>query len=204
MTKNEEKPAEATQENKIETAVNELAVKNNALVSPPREIEKPTAPPLNLNPNGTKVSAFSLASIKAKKDLEAQQQIHKKQHDELPTEAFTETDMLLVWNKFAKKLTENNKRLMATYMQMNDPKLNGSIITLVLPNESTKEEFVTGSHELLGYLRGKLHNHDIKIEVIVNESETKKYAFTPQDKYERLKEINPNLEKLRKMFDLDF
>jgi hypothetical protein len=204
VTKNEEKPAEATQENKIETAVNELAVKNNALVSPPREIEKPTAPPLNLNPNGTKVSAFSLASIKAKKDLEAQQQIHKKQHDELPTEAFTETDMLLVWNKFAKKLTENNKRLMATYMQMNDPKLNGSIITLVLPNESTKEEFVTGSHELLGYLRGKLHNHDIKIEVIVNESETKKYAFTPQDKYERLKEINPNLEKLRKMFDLDF
>jgi hypothetical protein len=145
-----------------------------------------------------------LASIKAKKELEAQQQINKKQHDELPTEAFTETDMLLVWNKFAKKLTENNKRLMATYMQMNDPKLNGNIITLVLPNESTKEEFVTGSHELLGYLRGKLHNHDIKIEVVVNESETKKYAFTPQDRYERLKEINPNLEKLRKIFDLDF
>jgi hypothetical protein len=48
-----------------------------------------------------------------------------------------------------------------------------------------------------------LHNHDISIEVIVNESVKSKVAFTAQDKFNRLNEINPNLEILKKMFDLE-
>jgi trehalose utilization protein len=165
------------------------------------EIPKPVI--TNINPQGTKVSALSLASIKAKKDLEAKQQQHQKHKEELPSEAFNETDMLLQWTKFAQKMTDSGKRLMATYMQMNDPTLNGTTITLELPNHSTKEEFITGYHELLGYLRGKLHNHDITIEVVVNETVENKYAFTPQEKFERLQQINPHLEVLRKTFDLD-
>lgn len=144
-----------------------------------------------------------MASIKAKKELENQQQSQQQHHKELPNEAFTETDMLLVWNKFVQRLTDNGKKLMATYMQMNDPVLKGTVIQLELPNASTKEEFLMGSTELLGYLRGKLHNHDITIEVIVNETTEKKYAFTPQEKFDKLKEINPNIELLRKLFDLD-
>ena len=128
-----------------------------------------------------------MSSIRAKKELEAKQALHQKHHEELPTEAFTETDM----------------RLMATYMQMNDPVLNGTTITLELPNQSTKEEFLSGYHDLLGYLRGKLHNHDITIEVKVNEVSETKYAFTPQEKFEKLKTINPNIELLKKLFDLD-
>jgi hypothetical protein len=165
------------------------------------EIPKPVIP--DLNPTGTKVSALSLASIKAKKELEAQNYYQQKHREELPSEAFNETDMLLQWNKFAQKMTDSGKRLLATYMQMNDPMLNGTIITLELPNQSTREEFLTGCNELLGYLRGKLHNHDITIEVVVNETIENKYAFTPQEKFERLKQINPNLELLRKTFDLD-
>lgn len=111
--------------------------------------------------------------------------------------------MLLLWNKFAKRLTEQNKRLMATYMLMSIPKLNGTKISLELPNESTREEFETGNYELLGYLRGKLHNHDVSIEVIVNEVVETKHAFTPDDKYEKLKALNPALELLRRTFDLD-
>ena len=111
--------------------------------------------------------------------------------------------MLLVWNKFTQKLNNQGKKLMATYMQMNDPKLKGTVIELELPNESTKEEFLTGANELLGYLRGKLHNHDITIEVEVNEVTENRYAFTPEEKYNKLKEINPNLDLLKKLFDLD-
>ncbi len=111
--------------------------------------------------------------------------------------------MLLVWNKFTQKLNNQGKKLMATYMQMNDPKLKGTVIELELPNESTKEEFLTGANELLGYLRGKLHNHDITIEVEVNEVTENRYAFTPEEKYNKLKEINPSLDLLKKLFDLD-
>jgi hypothetical protein len=41
------------------------------------------------------------------------------------------------------------------------------------------------------------------IEVVVNEKVENKFAFTPLDKYNRLNEINPNLELLKKTFDLD-
>ncbi|WP_243754660.1 DNA polymerase III subunit gamma/tau [Flavobacterium jejuense] len=153
--------------------------------------------------NSPKISALSLSSIRAKKELEAKQAQHQRHHEELPTEAFTETDMRLMWNKFAQRLTDQGKRLMATYMQMNDPILDGATITLELPNQSTKEEFLTGYHDLLGYLRGKLHNHDITIEVRVNETTETKYAFTPIEKFEKLKSINPNIELLKKLFDLD-
>ena len=57
--------------------------------------------------------------------------------------------------------------------------------------------------ELLGYLRSKLHNHDISIHIKVNENISSKKAYTAQDKYNRLNEINPNLQVLKKMFDLD-
>jgi hypothetical protein len=39
--------------------------------------------------------------------------------------------------------------------------------------------------------------------VIVNEAVENKFAFTPQDKYNRLNELNPALDLLRKTFELD-
>ncbi len=166
-------------------------------------LDKTNITPENKNKSETKISALSLSSIKAKKELEAKQLIHTKHDGELPTETFSETNMLLLWNKFAARLADQNKRLMATYMLMSKPTLNCPIITIELPNESTKIEFEAGNNELLGYLRGKLHNHDITIEVIVNETVETKYAFTPDDKYEKLKSINPTMELLKKVFDLD-
>ncbi|KAB1158248.1 DNA polymerase III [Flavobacterium luteum] len=111
--------------------------------------------------------------------------------------------MLLHWNKYAQKLGDKGFRIMESLLLINDPVLNGTAITLELPNEGSKIEFESEINGLLGHLKGHLHNHDISITVIVNESVENKFAFTAQDKYNRLKEINPNLELLRKTFDLD-
>jgi hypothetical protein len=151
----------------------------------------------------TKVSAFSLASIKAKKELVAQHQSVVRVEDNYPKEAFNDTDMLLQWNKFAQKLEDRGHMILHSLMMMNDPKLEGTKIIHELPNEGTKIEFERTKNEILGYLRGMLHNHDIDIEIVVNETMDSKRAFTPQDKFNRLKELNPNLELLRKAFDLD-
>ena len=137
------------------------------------------------------------------RELAETQKASQKHTDELPTEPFTETDMLLNWNKFAQRLSDSGKKIMATYMQMNDPVLEGTTIKLEMPNEGSKVDFDNDKLELLGYLRGKLHNHDIVIETHVNETTERKFAFTPEEKYEKLKAINPAMETLRKMFDLD-
>lgn len=121
----------------------------------------------------------------------------------LPSEPFTETEMLEQWLKYAQRMEDKGYRIVASLLTINDPILDGTTIIHELPNESSKIDFEKERPELLGYLRGKLHNHDIQINVKVNETLVVKKAFTNQDKYNRLVEINPNLELLKKMFDLD-
>jgi len=154
-------------------------------------------------PEEPKFSALSISSIRAKRELLENTKGIVKEEVQLPTEAFTETEMLLQWSKYAQRSSDRGHKIMESLLLIGDPKLEGTTITHELPNDSTKIEFESEKIELLGYLRGKLHNHDITIEVIVNEKVENKFAFTPIDKYNRLKEINPNLDLLKKTFDLD-
>jgi hypothetical protein len=153
--------------------------------------------------NELKVSAFSLASIRAKKALEESSKGIVKEVLHLPTEPFSETEMLLQWNKYAQRLGDKGYKIMESLLLINDPKLNGTAITIELPNEGSKLDFEKEIHGLLGHLKGHLHNHDITIEVVVNESIENKRSFNDQDRYNRLLEINPNIELLRTTFGLD-
>lgn len=157
------------------------------------------------NDGEVRVSAFSLAGLRKKRELAESQKANVRNPDQLPREPFNETNMRLQWNNFAQRLSDSGQKIMATYMQINDPELaeDGVTIRLELPNGGSKVDFDNNKYELTGYLRGKLHNHDINIEVHVNEAVSSKHAFTPQEKFDKLKSINPALEALRKMFDLD-
>jgi len=57
--------------------------------------------------------------------------------------------------------------------------------------------------EFVPYLRTSLQNHDLSIKVIVDEKTEKNFIYTADEKYERLKEINPMIDLLRQEFDLD-
>ena len=151
----------------------------------------------------TKVSSLSLSSIKAKKELLEAQKGIVKEAVHLPTQVFTETEMQEFWFKYADRLGDKGYKIMESLLRINDPKLDGTTVIHELPNEGSKIDFEREKHELLTYLRSHLHNHEITIEVRINESIDSKKAFTTQDKYNRLNEINPNLEVLKKLFDLD-
>ena len=147
---------------------------------------------------------MSLSSIRAKRELEKANSAIVRHEAELPKEPFTETDMLLQWNKYAQRLSDKGYKIMESLLLINLPKLKGTTIYHELPNEGSKIDFDSEKHDLLGHLRSKLNNYDIAIEVIVNESVENKFAFTPQDKFNRMNEINPALDVLRRTFDLDF
>ena len=57
--------------------------------------------------------------------------------------------------------------------------------------------------ELLKFIKRKIKNTSIQLEIDVNEQVQKKYAFTTREKFEKLKEKNPLIDKLRTTFDLD-
>lgn len=155
--------------------------------------------------NEPKFSALSLSSIRAKKALEENLKGFTKKEDStiLPTEAFSETEMLLQWTKYAERLGSQGFKIMESLLLINDPKLNGTAITFELPNEGSKLDFEKEMNGLLSHLRGHLHNHSITITVNVNESIEIRRSFTDQDRYNRLLEINPNIELLRTTFGLD-
>ncbi len=191
-----------TEETTVTSVVQPLPVKE-------LEVEKPevVAPPKpEVTDDGLpRVSALSLSSILKKRQLQESQQSIQRYAEELPRQSFTETDMKLLWNKFAQRLSDGGKKIMATYMQINDPILDadGVTIRLELPNEGSKAQFDNEKLELVGYLRGKLHNHDITVQTFVNEEVASRHAFTPEEKFEKLKALNPAIETLRKLFDLD-
>lgn len=183
------------QEVEVETA----SATTEEVVSEPKPINSQT----ENTPQQPKVSALSLSSIRAKRELAKNKSQAEKEHVVLPTEPFSETDMLMVWTKFAENRGQKGQKIIESLLLLNDPRLDGTTIIHELPNEGSKIEFETIKYDLLGAIRGKLHNHDISIEVIVNEDISSKRAFTPQDRYNRLSEINPNLDILRKLFDLE-
>ncbi|MBC5842819.1 MAG: DNA polymerase III [Flavobacteriaceae bacterium] len=111
--------------------------------------------------------------------------------------------MLLHWTKYAKRLGDKGFKIMESLLLINDPVLSETEISIELPNEGSKLDFEKEINGLLGYLRGHLHNHNITIEVIVNEAVTNRKSFNDQDRYNRLHEINPNIELLRTTFGLD-
>lgn len=161
-------------------------------------------PKITHNPvNEIKFSALSLSSIKAKRELQESNKSIVKEVVHLPTENFNETDLLLYWNKYAQRLGDKGHKIMESLILLNDPTLDGTSVTIELPNEGSKIDFETEKAGLLGYLKGHLHNHNITIDVVVNESVTTKQAFTSQEKFNRLCEKNEHLELLRSTFDLD-
>lgn len=108
------------------------------------------------------------------------------------------------WKAYAETLAQRGMRIMESLLLMNDPTLDGQMIKFELPNEGSKLDFESEKMPLLKYLFSKLNNHEIIINVVVNEIVEKKFAFTPQDKYDRLRAINPKLELLKRTFDLDY
>jgi DNA polymerase-3 subunit gamma/tau len=184
----------------VEVGVESASIENEPIVTQIQESASQNSAPISGQPN---VSALSLASIRAKKEMQEAQKGMVKEEVHFPTEAFTETDMLDFWFKYAQRLTDKGYMIMASLLRISDPKLEGFKIIYELPNEGSKIDFEKEKTDLLGYLRGHLHNHEITIEVVVNESVKSKVAFTAQDKYNRLNEINPHLEELRRAFDLD-
>ena len=144
-----------------------------------------------------------MKSIQKKQQLKKELVANKPDVNNLPAEAFTEDNMLTAWKKYTQKIEREGKFNLLSHLTMGTPKLEGSLIHLVFPNSTIKVEVEREKGELLGYLRASLNNYDIDLSIEVNETETKRYAYTPREKFEKLKEKNPLIDTLRQEFDLD-
>ncbi|GAA4968968.1 DNA polymerase III subunit gamma/tau [Algibacter aquimarinus] len=150
-----------------------------------------------------RTSGLSLSSIKAKKDHQIKQMEVIIDEENLPKDDFTQDELTESWNKFIKIIQDKGQFNLASILSIDIPKLTGTTVNLEFPNATNKLEVERQQYDLLLFLRKSLNNYDINLNIIVNEEIEKKYAYTTQDKFEKLKEKNPNIDVLRKTFDLD-
>lgn len=153
--------------------------------------------------NERKVSALSLKSIQKKQELKQELEANQPKEEDLPVNNFTEEEMLKYWNKYTKKVEKDGKFNLLSHLTMGTPKLEGAIIHLEFPNHTIKTEVERAKYDLLGYLREKLQNYEIDLDITVNETTEKRYVYSTREKFEKMKEMNPALERLRQEFDLD-
>jgi DNA polymerase-3 subunit gamma/tau len=187
-------PQEPTSEKILPTTTPEI--------SPPveRVIERPQ---ILAERNAEKVSALSLKSIRKKQELKKERVAKQPNEKDLPKEAFSEKDMIATWDQFTSQVEKEGKYNLLSHLTMGVPKLEGTLIHLEFPNDTIKVEVEREKYELLGFLRKELNNYDIDLSIEVNETIAKRYAYTTREKYEKLLEKNPMLNKLREDFDLD-
>lgn len=150
-----------------------------------------------------RTSALSLKSLQQKKEVKSTIDAEEN-FDNHPRTPFTQDELKDAWKKYYFQLQGFGERSIAAILASDEPKLQEDFtIVFSLPNDLMKSQLEKGKPKLLRFLREKLNNYGIQINVIVNETVEKKFAYTPQEKYEKLKEKNPLIEKLKSTFGLD-
>ena len=191
---------EASEEKQIET----IAVSEPMTTVDQEVLTKPNVNKININIASKKISGLSISSLKAKKEHELLKKNIRLSPEDLPKDSFTEEEMQIHWSDFVNIIDAKGQKIMASNLSADIPKLKDtSTLTIEMPNATMKTEIEREQYELIEYLKQKLNNYDIKLDIRVNETTAKKYAFTPEEKYEKLREKNPAIDLLRREFDLD-
>ncbi|NNK40739.1 MAG: DNA polymerase III subunit gamma/tau, partial [Winogradskyella sp.] len=160
-------------------------------------------PEIKINKSSKSVSGLSLKSIKQKKEHQLKQLEVVINEEELPKDDVTQEQFIEAWKAYIERLHLKGEKILASILEMETPVLEGINIKITYPNETLKLELEREQYNLMGFLRKELNNFDLKLDIGVSEEVSKKYAFTPREKYDKLKEKNPNLELLKKTFGLD-
>ena len=175
--------------------------------TPTQEIkEPPTIENKRLSKGERPRSALSLSSLKKNKIEEAQfkkKTVSEDSLEDLPKDPFTEERFFEVWDQYIDDLNKKGEKILGAILKADRPVLKGEIIHVTYPNKLMKAELLKVRPKVLRHIRGQLNNFSVDFEVHVNEENTTRFAYTPQEKYERLKEKNEHIALLRKTFNLE-
>jgi len=111
-----------------------------------------------------------------------------------------ESNVRAMWNEFA----EQRKNQVAEYHILTQPfTLKNNVITVLL-NNPIEEPLLQGiKTDLVTYLREKLNNSTLQVEGEMQQTNTRRKAYTSKEKFDYLLEKNPLLKELQEKLGLD-
>lgn len=125
-------------------------------------------------------------------------------NQEIINKEFNQDDLTIKWNAFAETIKED-PRIYSTLIS-HPPILKENFQIEFNLNNSLQEESISKiKGDIVRYLRDNLSNSNIDLTTTVIEIQNdSKQIYTNKDKFNHLNEVNPNLNKLRQQFNLDF
>ena len=149
-----------------------------------------------------RASALSLKNIHSKlTDLDystSEEDLSSK-----PKAPFSQLTLIEKWSSFGTTLQSEGELSMASIINSNTPTLKDNQIVFALPSKLMEDQFAGIRSKLLNYLRSELNNYGIVVNTVVVQEESKKYIYTPQEKFQKLVESNPDVLLLKTTFGLD-
>jgi DNA polymerase-3 subunit gamma/tau len=128
----------------------------------------------------------------------------EQNNSSLPKNAFSQQQLEAVWERYANGLKEKGKTSVSIALLGRKPVLTGNTaIEFTINNKSLEESINEDKMNFLGFLRKELNNYDIQLTLLVSAAEEKANLYTATDRYKRLMEKNPFLQKFKQQFDLD-
>ena len=161
---------------------------------------------LKIKKETSSVSGLSLSSLKAKKNIESIALLKKNESESSSSNKakFDVNSLLNSWKKFQELTIKKGRKNLASILSISQPQIfEENKLTYTLTNNTNKLELEKSKLELVEFLKKDLKNDSNCWEINVNKWKEKKFVFTPGEKYEKLKKINPNIEILRKEFKLN-
>lgn len=117
---------------------------------------------------------------------------------------FTQQTLESTWLKYSNELKAKGKANLGLALSVKMPVLKENFkIEFTINNKALEEAINEDKMNFLGFLRNELNNFSINLELVMVQSEDKANLYTATDKYKRLAEKNPNINKFRQAFDLD-
>jgi len=174
-------------------------------VAPPLPVEKPKpkpeAKPINLKRIGNDIpGTFSIKdSGKPREDAKND----NREQENTAASPFTEDELKSHWKEFASRLKVDFPHLYTT-MTSREPVLKENWqIELEIDNRILEEELKQKKGDLLDFLKQKLDNYQITLETRIQENQKELKPYTDKEKFEKMAEKNPALNKLKEQLDLD-
>jgi len=150
-----------------------------------------------------RTSSLSLKSVHIKKDEKKEESLDEN-YDNHPKDIFTQKELEKAWKLYHTKLIKKGQKSIAATFNADFPVLIDKFkISLTLPNTLMQDQSEKEKPKLIKHLRTTLNNYGIQLSIVVSETVTKKFAYTVQEKYNKLLEINPAMAKLKDVFKLD-
>ena len=119
-----------------------------------------------------------------------------------PELEYTQEDFEIKWKEFKSILEDKGKSNLASIFD-EIPIVENDTINILVENKALEDEFIAQRSDFLEFIRNELSNFNIQLTTEINKDVKAKKAYTPQEKFAKMSEKNPQLIELVKKLDMD-